>query len=272
MMDFLQFEFETQSKEQGETLVALLSEQGFDGFEEEGIYLIAFIPKDKFVQADFEKTLERFSILAYTMSSIKNINWNQKWEEEFQPVVVDSFAAIRAHFHKPIKNVQYEIIITPKMSFGTGHHATTYMVIQLMKGIDFIGKKVLDFGTGTGVLAILAEKMGAQSVYAIDNDEWSINNAIENAEQNNCIGINIQQAGTLPANQQFDIILANINLNVITANLGAIITATLPSAKIICSGFLVTDEATILKAAENHGLKKIQAQKKGEWLALVFEK
>ena len=117
---------------------------------------------------------------------IPEANWNQVWESNFDPVIVDDFVAIRADFHEPVKGVSLEIIITPKMSFGTGHHATTYMMIEQMRELDFTGKSVFDFGTGTGVLAILAEKLGANKVIAVDNDEWSIENAEENFEKNNC--------------------------------------------------------------------------------------
>ena len=118
----------------------------------------------------------------YKYSIIEDRNWNEEWESQLDPVVINNFVGIRASFNKPIKNVEHEIIITPKMSFGTGHHATTFLMIGLMKKINFKNKKVLDFGTGTGMLAILAEKLGATSVLAIDYDEWSINNALENIE------------------------------------------------------------------------------------------
>ncbi len=124
--------------------------------------------------------------LSFSKTIIEETNWNQVWESNFDPVIVDDFVAVRAHFHEPIKNVQHEIVITPKMSFGTGHHATTYMMMQQMRELDFAGKNVFDFGTGTGVLAILAEKLGAQKVIAIDNDDWSIENADENVKRNNC--------------------------------------------------------------------------------------
>lgn len=266
--NFLQFEFETHNQEELEKLVALLSDQGFDGFIEEEMFLSAFILESQFVQEEFEKTLEKFSILAYTMSEVENINWNQKWEQEFHPVVVDNFAGIRAHFHQPLKNVQHEIIITPKMSFGTGHHATTHMMIQLMKDINFKGKAVLDFGTGTGVLAILAEKLGAAGILAIDNDDWSIVNAKENNEKNSTQKILVQLADQVP-DQQFDIILANINLNVILENLDAIKNASKPGASILLSGFLRTDKHKILDAVAATKLVSISSLEKGEWLALV---
>ena len=271
-MNFLQFDFEPHSQEEAEQLIALLSNQGFDGFIEEGTTLIAFIPAAIFSQADFEKILEKFAILAYSKTIIKNINWNKKWEEEFEPVVVENFAGIRAHFHKPLKKVKYEIIITPKMSFGTGHHATTYMMIQLMKELNFKEKKVLDFGTGTGVLAILAEKMGARAVTAIDNDDWSITNAKENCEQNNCSAIILQKADAVSKKEQYDIILANINLNVILANMSLIASTCSSTGKVLLSGFLDTDEKSILEAAGLEGLrKKIVLSQKG-WMAILCEK
>lgn len=271
-MNFLQFDFDPHSKEEAEQLIAMLSEQGFDGFIEEGTTLIAFIPEARFSQVDFEKILEKFAILAYSKTSIENINWNKKWEEEFEPVVVDQFAGIRAHFHKPLKNVQYEIVITPKMSFGTGHHATTYMMIQLMKELDFKGKMVMDFGTGTGVLAILAEKMGAAAVTAIDNDERSIINAIENCEKNNCSAIQLQQADSISVDVQYDIILANINLNVILANMPAIASSCKTPGIVLLSGFLTTDEQAIMKSAKAAGLTKRALLRNKDWIAIFCEK
>ena len=120
----------------------------------------------------------------YKYSIIEDKNWNEEWESQLQPVTINNFAGIRASFHEPLKNVEHEIIITPKMSFGTGHHATTFLMVEQMEKINFKNKTVLDFGTGTGILAILAEKLGAASVLAIDYDEWSINNALENIEAN----------------------------------------------------------------------------------------
>jgi ribosomal protein L11 methyltransferase len=132
---------------------------------------------------------------------------------------VDHFVAVRADFHEPIKDVKYEIIITPKMSFGTGHHATTYMMMEQMRDANFTDKIVFDFGTGTGVLAILAEKMGAKKIMAIDSDEWSIENANENIKRNNCTAIELQLTNTADVKSEFDIILANINKNIILENL-----------------------------------------------------
>src|SRR5665647_862284 len=205
-MNYLEFDFDIESPEQLEKLVALLAEQGFEGFEEEEDSLNAFIPEHNFNEDEFSRVIDMFVTVSYTKTIVENINWNKKWEEDFKPVLVDDFVAIRAGFHQPIKNVAHEIIITPKMSFGTGHHATTYLMIKQMQELDFIEKSVLDFGTGTGVLAILARKLGAEKVFAIDYDEWSITNAIENIEQNSCSNIRVQQLDAIPVAEKFDII------------------------------------------------------------------
>ena len=138
-----------------------------------------------------QKNIEPFQI-GFSETTIEETNWNQVWESSFEPVVVDDFVAVRADFHEPIKGIKHEIVITPKMSFGTGHHATTYMMLEQMGKLDFKDKRVLDFGTGTGVLAILAEKMGAKKIIAIDNDEWSIENANENIKRNNCVAVELK--------------------------------------------------------------------------------
>jgi ribosomal protein L11 methyltransferase len=271
-MQYLSFDFEITNPGESEQLIALLSEQGFEGFEETDAALHAFIQQGKFNEPDFTGTIALFSTMVYTATTIENINWNQQWEESFEPVVVNDFVAIRAHFHQPIQQVKHEIIITPKMSFGTGHHATTHLVIELMQAIDFGGKAVLDFGTGTGILAILAEKLGAAAVLAIDNDEWSITNAKENILQNNCTKIVIEQHNSIPVVKKYDIILANINLNVITANLKAIELVAKPGGTIIFSGFLKSDEGVMKENVAAAGLQNISTHQNGNWIAMEVAK
>lgn len=270
--NFYQFDFELPNQEESDKLIAMLAEQGFDGFVEEEDLLVAFIPELTFNQDAFEKVLEKFSIVSYTKSDIENINWNKKWETEFEPVLVDQFVAIRAHFHPPISNVKHEIVITPKMSFGTGHHATTYLVMKYMESIDFSDRTVFDFGTGTGILAILAEKLGAAAVFAIDNDEWSINNATENIQQNNCTHIQVELMETVPMGKQYDIILANINLNVITSSLPAISNIAHPGTEALFSGFLTSDEPAMWQALDDAGFQHIATAQKGDWIAIKAKK
>jgi ribosomal protein L11 methyltransferase len=269
---FHQFDFELPNQEETDKLIALLAEQGFDGFVEEEDMLTAFIPELNFNQEAFEKVLSKFSIVSYAKSDIENINWNKKWESEFEPVYVDKFVAIRAHFHKPIKDVQHEIVITPKMSFGTGHHATTYLVMKQMESIDFNNKAVFDFGTGTGILAVLAEKLSAASIMAIDNDEWSITNTKENIEQNNCSKITVALKDSIPKGKQYDIILANINLNVITASLAAISAIAKEGTDAIFSGFLTADEKTMKAALQKAGFQHLATHAKKDWIAIYAKK
>ncbi len=271
-MNYLEFDFETNSVQQSEQLIALLNEQGFDGFEEEEeCNLKAYIPEEKFNDEGFNNVLRLFSEIIYTKTIVEQINWNQKWENDFKPVIIDNYVAIRAGFHQPIRGVEHEIIITPKMSFGTGHHATTHLMIQQMQGINFAGKSVLDFGTGTGVLAILAEKSGASSVLAIDYDEWSVTNTVENIEQNNCSKIEVVNLDEIPIHIKFDIILANINLNVILNNLAAIVNASNSGCQILMSGFLKENEAEMKQALKKVDLININTSQRGDWITLLIK-
>jgi ribosomal protein L11 methyltransferase len=243
-MNYLEIKLNTCTPEQNEILIALLADIGFDGFEETENYLKAFIPEIKFDKETLD-AVTNSNNLSYALTVIEQQNWNAQWESSFEPVVVNNFAAIRAGFHQPVKNVQHEIIITPKMSFGTGHHATTFLMMEQMSALNFTNKSVVDFGTGTGVLAILAEKMGASAITAIDNDDWSIENAKENISTNNSKNIALQKAESIPLNQKYDIILANINLNVILQNMPLITKACRPGTQILLSGFLITNEVSI---------------------------
>ena len=206
--------------------------------------------------------------LTYTSSVIEQQNWNAQWESSFEPIVINDFVAIRAGFHKPNKNVKHEIIITPKMSFGTGHHATTYMMIEQMQSLNFSNKTVVDFGTGTGILAILAEKMGAISIDAIDYDEWSIENARENVAANNCDKINLIKAETISTGTVYDLILANINLNVILLNLPVIKDISKKGSQILLSGFIASDEMKMTDTLTENNMTAIQTVKKGEWICM----
>jgi ribosomal protein L11 methyltransferase len=174
------------------------------------------------------------------------------------------FVHLRADFHQPAGVAPYEIVITPKMSFGTGHHPTTFLMIQVMSGIDFKQKTVVDFGTGTGVLAILAEKLGAASVLAIDNDVWSIENAGENLIANNCQNITVQKASTPIGNH--DILLANINLNIILENLSSMKSAT---AVMVLSGLLVSDMVAIREALSANNIQINNHIQKDGWLCVI---
>src|SRR6185437_3018201 len=256
------------TKDFQEVLIALLGEMGYEGFEQEEDLLHAFIPEAAFEEAALKELLEAHG-LSYTLQHIAERNWNAEWEANFQPVVMEGFCAIRAHFHPPMPEVEHELIITPKMSFGTGHHATTYMMLQAMRTLDLRGKRVLDFGTGTGVLAILAERWGAGSIVAIDNDDWSIENASENVEANACNHIQVLKrdqiadvAGT------FDVILANINKHVIVSQLEALTQHLAEDGVIVLSGLLQDDLEEIEKEAVKNNLSVSGRMTKGSWICL----
>jgi len=271
MTDTLQITISVNDDDIREELIARLSVINFDAFEEKETALAAFVDEKKFNSIQLENILAAYGV-SYTKEIIKDQNWNALWESNFQPVIIDDFCAIRAEFHKPFFNIEHEIIITPKMSFGTGHHATTYLMIGEMRHLDFIKKQVADFGTGTGVLAILAEKLGSPYVQAIDNDDWSIENSKENIERNGCKNIKIEKDGGFYSNNKFDIILANINKNIIMQNAENLVSGLLPKGKLLLSGLLSEDENDIVSAFEQKGLHRISAKEKNNWICILLDK
>lgn len=269
MSRYIQFEFENITIEQTSILIAELSENGFEGFEETETGLKAFIP----IQDYDEKVVDKIGkqqMVTFSKTIIEETNWNELWESNFDPVIVDDFVAIRADFHQPLAGVEHEIIVTPKMSFGTGHHATTFMMIQQMRQINFAGNTVFDFGTGTGVLAILAEKLGAKKIVAADNDDWSIENAGENIQRNNCSLIDLRKADTPAKDISFDIILANINKNVILENFQLLVNQLSRGGVLLLSGLLKHDGDDIFLKSVEYSLQLIQTTVRDNWLALRF--
>lgn len=266
-MNYLQIEFKPVTKTESEMLIAFLSEVGFDSFVEEDKSLKAVIKEETFNKELLEGILQTVPA-NHKITVMQQQNWNAQWESSFDPLVVKDLVAIRAAFHQPVKHVQHEIIITPKMSFGTGHHATTFMMIEQMSGVDFKNKSVLDFGTGTGILSILAEKMGASAIDAVDNDDWSIENAKENIAANKCSRIKILQADSISAGKTYDIILANISLNVIVDNIQAITFACNKNSRMLLSGFLKQDEAVLLQSLSRSGIVHLNILEKGEWICV----
>ncbi len=269
-MNYIQVQLNDINNEKSELLIALLANTGFESFEETDSTLKAFINENEFDQAALDEIIKPLN-LNYNTSVIVQQNWNAQWESSFEPIVVGDFVGIRAAFHKPVNNVKHNIIITPKMSFGTGHHATTYMMIDQMEALDFTNKTTVDFGTGTGVLAILAEKMGASSIDAIDYDEWSIENATENAAENNCTKIKLVKAETIATNTVYDIILANINLNVIISKLAAIKSVSKKGTVILLSGFMKADELVMLNELITNGISEQKTTQRGEWISILAQ-
>ena len=271
MIQYLQIVFQNLLGETSELLISSLIEIGFDGFEEEGSNLKAFIPVNKFDDTALDEITRSFKI-NFSKSIIEETNWNHLWESNFEPVIIDDFAAIRADFHEPIKNVQHEIVITPKMSFGTGHHATTKMMILQMREIDFIDKTVFDFGTGTGILSILAEKLGASKIIAVDNDEWSIENAKENIQRNNCHKIELKKSDTILKSELFNIILANINKNVILEHFSSLINQLDHHGILVISGIMPEDKEDILNKANEFYLKYDNIMTDNGWMCIRFSR
>jgi len=254
------------TEEAQELLIAQLATLQATGFEQSGTHLLAYFDEDAFLSYDVNQVLQGFPFQTETMP---DQNWNQVWESNFEPVIISDFCAIRAHFHQPIKGVTHQIVITPKMSFGTGHHATTHMMIEQMQNLHFEGKSVFDFGTGTGVLAILAEMMGAEKVTGIDVDNWSIENANENAARNNCTKLAFTLSTQLPK-QQFDIVLANINKNVILQYLPQLVKIVAEKGCLLLSGLLATDEEDIVSATNEHKLILQNKASRSGWISLLF--
>jgi ribosomal protein L11 methyltransferase len=254
-----------------EILIAKLEDMGYDGFQQEGSHLDAYVQEENFNAEELEELLSRWQ-LGCTRQALPDRNWNEEWEKNFQPVIIGDFCAVRASFHAPIPHVTHELVITPKMSFGTGHHATTHMMIKAMQHLDMKNKSVLDFGTGTGVLAILADKLGAATVLAIDNDSWSIDNARENVQENRVQHVRVEQLDTLPGQPLFEIILANINKHVILKELPRMKQQLRKGGVILLSGLLKDDFQDIENEALKIDLPISERLNEGNWICLKLGK
>ncbi len=264
----IQLIINTSNERLREELIGRLSLFEFDGFEEKDEQLLCFYTEGKIDEVELNKLMQQYG-LSYSRAVISPQNWNAVWESSFAPVVVNDFCCVRADFHKPIVKTKYEIIITPKMSFGTGHHATTYLMLEQMSKMDFKGKSVADFGTGTGILAIMAEKLGSRYIYAIDNDEWSIENAKENVERNGCKVVTIESKGSFNGDEKYDIILANINKNVIIETLDGLVFGLNKGGRILLSGLLKKDEQDMLSLFKQLNLIHITTVDKDEWISIL---
>lgn len=251
--------------------VATLSSMGFTGFLEEEQVLKAYLP-----EADWSLPLvEAWAAqqeMAFTHCLVPEQNWNALWEADFAPVVVQDQVGIRANFHPAFQGLAVELVITPKMSFGTGHHGTTHAMIELMLPLDLHQKTVYDFGTGTGILAILAEKRGAKRILAVDNDDWSIRNAAENILENQCQRIALEETGEGYVPQQsFDLVLANVNRHILEANGPGLVAAVNPGSGILLiSGLLLADEAPMKAFFTHLGLVWTSTRVANQWIAMQF--
>lgn len=264
---YTEVSFLSVSPEQTDRLIAMLGEVGYEGFEERERTLLAYIPAGQFDATIVEEITRTLSV-SYTTKEIQPTNWNAQWESNFEPVTIGNFLHIRASFHPHRSHTQHEIVITPKMSFGTGHHATTQLMVTEMSKLNWEQTAVFDFGTGTGILAIVAAKLGARRILAIDNDTWSIQNATENAAANACNSITFELAHMPPLSDRFDRIVANINLTILVAHLPHLARLLNTGGQLLLSGLLCSDRATIEPVCLAQGLRIESVQVQGDWMMM----
>lgn len=258
-------------------LITGLGEIGFESFEENDKVIKAYVPEMVYNQENLEELIreipEEFGAVQWKIVKIEQQNWNAEWERHFNPVVIFNTVLIRASFHQNLPEYPHEILIDPKMSFGTGHHSTTALMIKTMLSLDFKDKKVLDMGCGTGVLAILAKKLGASEVTAIDIDELAVSNAAENFQLNKTGDIMLHQGdAALLADREFEIILANINRNILVNDMVFYARSLMPGGLLLISGIYHTDLDQVRDVAERHGISYKNHIEKNAWIAARFEK
>ncbi|MGY5847156.1 50S ribosomal protein L11 methyltransferase [Salegentibacter sp. HM20] len=272
--NYLEFQFKIEPLQPAsEILIAELGYLGFESFVETEDGVTAYIPVEEY-EEDLLANVhilqsEEFEII-YEKNEIEQVNWNEEWEKNFSPILVDDICSVRAPFH-PEPDVEYDIVIEPKMSFGTGHHATTHMMIQHILKNDFQGKDVLDMGCGTGVLAILASMRGAKFCDAIDIDNWCYQNSLENVQRNDCDNINVEEGGAeLLEGREYDIILANINRNILLRDLPIYRKCLKSGGEIYLSGFYEEDLPVIKEACESLDMEYIEHLERNRWVSVKF--
>lgn len=267
----------TLSPDYADILTAELAELGFESFVETDEGLNAYITEPNFDEEAVREVVAKYAdqtAIAYEVTSLEKRNWNAEWEQSYQPIEVGQLVRVRASFHEPNPAFTYDLVINPKMSFGTGHHETTAMMLEHQLGIDHAGKGVLDVGSGTGILAILAAQMGAADVLAFDIEEWAVENAQENAELNNCSQIRVFQ-GTIQdvdSKSRFDIVLANINRNVLLAEIPTYADLMREGGQLLVSGFYEHDTIDIERKAKEAGLLPVRGMAMNQWCSLVYQK
>jgi ribosomal protein L11 methyltransferase len=260
-----------------ELLTQQLADIGYESFIDTDTGITAYI-----IVKDFkDEELNKISILSgeisgevkFSWSLIKDQNWNQQWESNFSPVIINSDCYIRATFHEPQPGYKYEIVIEPKMSFGTGHHETTSLMMENMMKLSLSQKQILDMGSGTGILSVLASMLGAASVTAIDIDEWAYNNALENIKLNHISNIEVIHGdkACIP-DKQFDIILANINRNILLNDMPSYFKALKKGGELLLSGIYVEDIDIVNSTAQASGFKFMSSQSKNKWACVLFSK
>jgi ribosomal protein L11 methyltransferase len=276
-MNYIELVVNVEPKEQGsDVLIAQLAELGYESFVETEKGFNAYIQEAEFNTQQLNLALSfyaDFFKFDYSSNTIQQQNWNKEWENNFQPIDVKGKCYIRAPFHEAPKGYLYDVIIEPKMSFGTGHHSTTQLMIQKLMELDVKGKSLLDMGCGTGVLAIVASMMGADPITAVDIDEWSYENTIENCEKNKVKNVLVHKGNVqILAGRVFHSILANINKNVLLKDLNVYKEVLEKSGNLVISGFFETDMDELTAKANEHGLVLKDKVVQEQWAMLHFIK
>lgn len=276
-MTYSELTLHTAKKNLQDIFVSELADIGFESFVNEKECLKAYIQTDDLnndaILALMEQYNEDGNGLKFEIQHLEEVNWNATWESSFEPIEIDDKIYIRAPFHEAKAGVQFDIVISPKMSFGTGHHATTQLMCKAMLEMDLKGKKVLDMGCGTGILAILAMKLGAESADGVDTEEWAVENTLENASTNETV-VNaiLADSKQFQTSSTYDVVFANINRNIIVRDLGNYVQLMKSDSDILMSGFLTVDESIIVEKAKEFNLKLVQKNNIEEWLMLHFKK
>lgn len=274
-MDFIEVTLKV-NQDFADILTAELGELGFDAFVENEEGFSAYIEEDKYSQQELEDTLGRYADFVqveYTVQKIERQNWNEEWERNFEPLFIGGEVSVRASFHEKPAAAKYDIVINPKMSFGTGHHETTTLMIENQLTLDHQGKRVLDMGCGTGILAIMAGELGASEIVAVEIEDWTVENARENAELNNYPSIDVRLGGaeTIAGEAPFDIILANINRNVLLEDMPAYTAVLKPEGWLLLSGFYTEDLPMLQRRAQELGLTYVSHRVKNNWVSALFK-
>jgi ribosomal protein L11 methyltransferase len=273
---YIEYNFTVSPKEPGtEILIAELGFAGFESFVENENGVVAYIQQEEWSPEILESIAilnsDEFAI-SFEQKEVAQTNWNSEWEKNFEPIQVDDLVSIRAPFHED-KKLQYDIVIEPKMSFGTGHHETTHMMIQHLLEIDLEEKKTLDMGCGTGILAIFAEMKGAKPLDGIDIDNWCYLNSIENAERNNCKHISFYEGdASLLVDQEYDVIIANINRNILLNDMKTYSQRLLHNGILLLSGFYKEDIPVINEEVSKYGLTLEKTLERNNWVSLKYIK
>lgn len=278
-MAYLEFEIPvlSWSSTEKEILCAKLAESGFEGFVEGEEQLQAYIDESSYSSELFSRLLEELQEgglkVQYRYHVLSEQNWNEEWESKFQPVEVSERVLIRAPFHASANDRELTLVIEPKMSFGTGHHHTTRLMIKAMEGLELKSLRVLDMGTGTGVLGIYACKRGASRVLGIDNDQWAYENALENLDRNQAglMEVLLGDASTLGA-ERFDLILANITRNILIRDMEHYVNCLEQGGLLLLSGFLSEDVLYVFNETHRFGLEHLETWEESGWMALLFKR